>query len=122
MAISPHPALSLPPALASAFAPVHKGALGTAGGLALGASVAMLTAFHVAVQPAKAPDIGLLAHYFYGYSVSWRGVGVGFFWGFVTGFVTGWFVGLVRNFTLMAWLLIVRIKANLAQPFLDDIG
>ena len=122
MAMSPNPALVLPPALAHAFAPVHKRALGTAVGLALGASVAMLTAFHVAVQPEKAPDVGLLAHYFYGYSVSWRGVGVGFFWGFVTGFVTGWFVGLVRNFTLTAWLLILRTKANLAQPFLDDIG
>jgi hypothetical protein len=121
MAISPNPALLLPPALARACASVHKGALGMALGLALGALVAMLTAFHVVVQPAKALDVGLLAHYFYGYSVSWRGIGVGFFWGFVTGFVTGWFLGLVRNFTLTAWLLIVRTKANLAQPFLDDI-
>jgi hypothetical protein len=123
MAPSPtDPALSLSPLLASAFAPVHKRALGTAVGLTLGAAVAIVTAFHVVVRPASAPDIGLLAQYFYGYTVSWRGIGVGFFWGFVTGFATGWFVGFVRNFTLNAWLLIVRTKANLAQPFLDDIG
>jgi hypothetical protein len=123
MAPSPtNPALSLSPALVSAFAPVHKRALGIAVGVTLGASVAIVTAFHVAVQPANAPDVGLLAHYFYGYTVTSPGIFVGFLWGFASGFVTGWFVGFVRNFTLTAWLLVVRTKANLAQPFLDDIG
>jgi hypothetical protein len=123
MAPSPtNPALSLPPALVSAFAPVHQRALGIAVGLTLGASVAIVTAFHVVAEPANAPDVGLLAQYFYGYTVTGAGIGVGFLWGFATGFVTGWFVGFVRNFTVNAWLLVVRTKANLAQPFLDDIG
>jgi hypothetical protein len=110
------------PILASAFARVHKGALGVAVGVALGASLAIITLFHVVVRPVNALDLGLLAQYFYGYTVSWRGIGVGFLWGFAAGGVAGWFVGLVRNFTLSAWLLVIRTKANLAQPFLDDIG
>ena len=113
---------SLSPVLVRAFAPFHKRALGIAVGLTLGAAVALVTAFHVVTRPAHAPDIGLLAHYFYGYSVSWPGIGVGFGWGFVAGFMTGWFAGFVRNLTVAAWLLVVRTKANLAQPFLDDLG
>ena len=116
------PVLSLPPGLAQAFAPIHKRALGTAVAIALGASMALLTTFHHVVQPVNAPDVGLLAHYFYGYSVSPAGIGVGFFWGFVAGFVTGWFIAFVRNLTLNAWLLVLRIRAQLAGPFLDDLG
>jgi hypothetical protein len=122
MAPAPTNPASLLPVIAMAFAPVHKRALGAAVGLTLGAAVATVTAFHVAVRPVNAPDVSLLAQYFYGYTVSWQGVGVGFLWGFASGFVTGWFVGFVRNFTLTAWLLVVRTKASLTQPFLDDIG
>ena len=120
VARDPLPLLS--PALAREFAPLHKRALGTAVGLALGMSVSIVTAFHVIVQPANALDVGLLSHYFLGYSVSWQGIVVGFLWGFVTGFATGWFVGFARNFMVTAWLLVIRTKANLAQPFLDDLG
>ena len=110
------------PVLVRAFAPFHKRALGIAVGLTLGAAVALVTVFHLVARPANAPGVGLLAHYFYGYSVSWPGVAVGFAWGFATGFVTGWCAGFLRNSTVAAWLLMVRTKANLAQPFLDDIG
>ena len=116
------PMLSLTPGLAKAFAPIHKSALGTAVGIALGGSMALLTAFHYVVRPVNAPDVGLLSHYFYGYSVSAEGIGVGFVWGFVAGFVTGWFIGFVRNLTLNAWLFVLRIQAHLAGPFLDDLG
>jgi hypothetical protein len=116
------PRLLLSPVLAREFALLHKRALGTAVGLTAGMSVSLITAFHVIVHPADALDLGLLSHYFYGYSVSWQGIGVGFFWGFATGFATGWFMGFARNFMVTAWLLVIRTKANLAQPFLDDLG
>ena len=112
---------SLPPRLALAFAPLHKAALGTAVGLTLGTLVAAVTAFHVIARPENAPDIALLTHYFYGYTVSWTGTLVGLFWGCVTGFVMGWFVAFVRNFSMAAWLFVVKTKANLSQPFLDHI-
>lgn len=112
---------SLPKALSLAFAPVHKRALGTAVGITWGGAVALLTAFHVVTRPSPALDISLLAQYYYGYTVSWTGVIVGLLWGFVTGFVAGWFVAFVRNFTMATWLLFIRTKAELSQPFLDHI-
>jgi len=112
---------SLPPQLAHAFAPVHKRALGIAVGLVFGALVALVTAFHVVVQPAAAPPIELLGEYFYGYTVSWTGAAIGFFWAFVVGFVTGWFGGFTRNVALATWLLVLRTKADLSQPFLDHL-
>jgi hypothetical protein len=112
---------SLPRSLVYAFAPLHKRALGVAAGITVGGLIALVTMFHVAVDLAEAPNLGLLAQYFYGYTVSWIGAAVGFFWGFVVGFVTGWFIAFTRNLTLAIWLLYVRSRANLSQPFLDHI-
>jgi hypothetical protein len=109
------------PTLAKAFAPVHKSALGAAAGIVFGAFLAGLTVFHVVARPSNALEISLLSEYFYGYSVSWIGAGVALFWGFLTGFVAGWFVAFIRNFTTAVWLVFIRAKAALSQPFLDHI-
>ena len=112
-----------PTALALAFAPVHKRALGIAVGAVVGLAVFAVTAFHVIVQPVDGLNLGLLAHYFSGYDVSWRGAFVGLFWGFFTGFVAGWFVAFVRNFVIAIRVFTLRTKAELAQTkdFLDHI-
>lgn len=109
--------------LESAFAPLHKRALGVATGLTLGLGLFAITAFHLVVRPASAPPIELLAQYLYGYEVSWRGALLGSWWGFVVGFVGGWFVAFVRNFSLAAWIFVIRTRAELAQTrdFLDHI-
>jgi len=112
---------SLAPTLAKAFAPVHKSALGAATGIVFGAVLAGLTVFHVVARPTHAPEISLLSQYFYGYEVSWIGALVGLLWGFLTGFVAGWFVAFVRNFTTAVWLLFLKAKTALSQPFLDHI-
>ena len=112
----------LPTSLAAVFAPVNARALGLAVGLTLGMLVALVTTFHVVVQPLHAPNIGLLTQYFYGYAVSPGGVAVGFIWGALTGFALGWFGGVVRNTVLRLTLAIVHRKANLSQPFLDDLS
>jgi len=111
----------LPPTLARAFAPVHKSALGAAAGIVFGTLVAGLTVFHVVARPVHAPEISLLSQYFYGYEVSWIGAVVGLFWGFLTGFVAGWFMAFIRNFTTAVWLVFIRARAALSQPFLDHI-
>ena len=121
------PDTSRPPAgqasLAFAFAPVHKRALGVAVGGVFGIVIFAVTAFHVVLQPEGAPDIALLAQYFYGYNVSWRGAVIGLFWGFVTGFVMGWFVAFVRNFVIATKVFTLKAKAELARTtdFLDHI-
>ena len=114
---------ALPPALALAFAPVHKRALGVAAGLTFALVLFGVTAFHVIGGPAQAPNIGLLSQYFYGYEVTWRGALIGAFWGFVIGFVAGWFVAFVRNLVTAILVFMVRAKAELKQTadFLDHI-
>ena len=47
------------------------------------------------------PQVGLhlrlLAHYFIGYSVTWQGSVVGFFYGAFVGGVIGWSIGTIYN-------------------------
>lgn len=103
------------------IAPVHKMALGVATGLVSGLAVFAATAFIVAVQPQPQPRLDLLAHYFYGYTVTWGGAVVGFLWAFLVGFVGGWFVGFVRNFVTAVWIFFVRTRAQFSRNFLDHI-
>jgi hypothetical protein len=111
------------PALALAFAPLHKRALGIALGSAIGLLVFALTLLQLAVGTDGNPNLGLLAEYFYGYSVSVRGAFIGLLWGFFTGFVAGWFVAFTRNFIIAASIFITRTRAELqaTRDFLDHV-
>ena len=109
--------------LALAFAPLHKQALGIAVGLAAGLVMAAVTIIVRVRGAATEINLNLLAAYFYGYSVSWRGVLVGFGWAFLMGFTIGWFVAFCRNLVLAISLFLVRTRAELVQTrdFLDHI-
>lgn len=107
--------------LQMAIAPIHKAALGVATGLVCGLAVFAATAFLVVLNPQPQPRLDLLANYFYGYTVSWRGAAVGFAWAFGVGFVAGWFVGFVRNFVTAVWIFFVRTRAQFSRNFLDHI-
>jgi len=65
----------------------------------------------------------LLAEYFYGFTVSWRGAMVALAWGFFVGFVAGWFVAFCRNLTMATLLFVTRTRAELTatRTFLDHI-
>lgn len=43
------------------------------------------------------PHLALLSNFFAGYSVTWRGSIIGFFWGFLVGALIGWAIGKVYN-------------------------
>jgi hypothetical protein len=105
-----------------AFAPIHKLALGVAGGIVFGLLILLLTLLHVVSGPEDA-FIGLLSAYFYGYSVSFSGALIGGFWGFVTGFVAAWFGAFVRNLAVTLAVFALRTRAELSQTsdFLDHI-
>ena len=109
--------------LRSAFAPLHKRALGLAVGMTAAVAVFAVTAFHIISRPADGLTIELLVHYFYGYNTTWVGAIAGAWWAFFSGFVAGWFIAFVRNFMLATWMLIVKTKAELSQTrdFLDHI-
>ncbi len=110
-------------ALAGVSAPMDKLAMGLAVGLLSGAAISGVTLFHVLLQPENAPNLSLLAQYFYGYDVSWRGAAVGFSWGFVSGFVMGWFATFVRNLAVAIRMILYRTKAELARSreFFDHL-
>jgi hypothetical protein len=109
--------------LGYATAPMHKRAFGIAVGTVAGLLLFLLTAFHVVMQADNALPIGLLAQYFYGYTVTWAGAVVGLAWGFGTGFVGGWFVAFVRNLVVTVTMFALRTKAELERTsdFLDHI-
>ena len=113
----------LPAAVALAFAPLHKRAFGIAIGTACGLALFLFTALYLLREPDRGVGLALLAQYFKGYSVSWPGAFVGFFWGFVVGFVGGWFVAFCRNLVIAASIFIIRAKSELSQTrdFLDHI-
>ena len=113
----------IPERLMLAFAPLHKRALGTAVGLALGLVVFGLTVFHLLILADNPIGIGLLREYFYGYEVSWKGAFLGLFWGFVAGFAAGWFAAFLRNLVVATSVFVTRTRAELAatRDFLDHI-
>jgi hypothetical protein len=113
----------LPSAIALAFAPLHKRAFGIAIGLAVGLTVLLVTAAYLLRHPEHGVGLELLAQYFKGYSVSWPGALVGFFWGFVVGYVGGWFLAFCRNLVIAVSIFVIRAKSELNQTrdFLDHI-
>ena len=106
-----------------AFAPLHKRAFGMATGLAAGLVTFAVTAVYLLRNPHPGFELGLLAQFFAGYTVSWPGAFIGAAWAGVVGFVLGWFLAFARNFILAAMLFAIRSRAEMDQTrdFLDHI-
>ena len=104
------------------FPRAHKQALGFAVGLTAAAVIFGLTAFHLLLKVQGLP-LELLNQYFYRYEVSWPGAFIGAAWGFATGFIGGWLLAFIHNFTVGAWLLLIRARNDLnrTRDFLDHI-
>ena len=72
--------------------------VGIAFGLATGLVLFIATIFLVIKGGENVgTHLGLLGHFFPGYTVTFAGSFVGFAYAFVTGFVAGWLVGWVYN-------------------------
>lgn len=114
---------SIPQDLQLAFAPLHKRAFGIALGTANALVCFSITALYLLRSPEPPIRLGLLAEYFYGFTVSWRGAFVALGWGFLVGFVAGWFAAFVRNLAVATALFITRTRAELRATggFLDHI-
>ncbi len=109
--------------LTLAFAPAHKFAMGAAIATIAAISCFLLTAIPLVAGRPDALRLELLANYFYGYDVSWRGALVGAGWAGFSGFVLGWFFAFARNAVLGVRLIILTARAELAQTrdFMDHI-
>ena len=105
-----------------AFAPLDKRALGVACGVVSGLLVFVVTALEIGTHPVHS-NLALLGQFFWGYTVSWKGAVVGLLWGGVAGFLAGWIVAFVRNFTVAAYLLLIRSEAEAEKygDFLDHL-
>jgi hypothetical protein len=100
--------------LLRSFAPLHRRAMGVAWGVVLGGLLAVATTVPV-IKGNDFLSFGLLAQFFWGYSVSWRGVFIGLLWGFGVGFALGYGFALIRNAAVWLWLTIVRSQAEMDQ-------
>ena len=105
------------------FPPAHKTAMGIAVGTAAALSCFALTAIALVRGLPPGLELALLAQYFNGYEVSWRGALVGAAWAGFTGFVVGWFFAFLRNALMAFRLVILKARAELAQTrdFMDHI-
>ncbi len=112
-----------PVRLALAFAPLNKAAFGAATGTVAALLVLLVTGVYLVRDPKPGFDLGLLAEFFYGYTVSWSGAIIGALWAGFAGFVLGWFLALVRNLVLAVMVLEIRSRAELEETrdFLDHI-
>jgi hypothetical protein len=109
--------------LLRAFAPLHRSALGIACGVVLGAVLFGVTVISVLRGLFPAPNLTLLAQFFWGYSVTWRGAFIGLIWGWVVGFILGYGFALARNTAVWLWLTVIRSRAEMEQysDFLDHL-
>jgi hypothetical protein len=100
--------------LLRAFAPLHRTAMGVACGVVMGGLLAVATMVPV-IKGDDFLSFGLLAQFFWGYSVSWRGVFVALLWGLGVGFVLGYGFALIRNAAIWLWLTVIRSRAEMDQ-------
>lgn len=109
--------------LALLFAPLHKRAFGMAVGLAAALMTVLLTAVPLLRGAGDPINLGLLAQYFRGYTVSWTGALIGAAWAGFVGFVMGWFLAFCRNALLAFRVLLLRARAEYGQTrdFMDHI-
>src|SRR3989442_4958250 len=112
---------SLPEELQLAFAPLHKRAFGVALGIATGLVCFAITTVYLIRAPEPPFQLALLAEYFYGFTVSWRGAFVALAWGFFVGVVAGLVVGVCRHLAIATLLVVSRTHAEVnASPTLHD--
>jgi hypothetical protein len=112
------------PVLLRAFAPLHSLAMGIAAGVVAGGLMTVVTIVLLLRGSDEALTAGaLLAQFFWGYSVSVRGIFIGMAWSAVMGFVTGYGFALLRNAAVWLWLTLIRSRAEMDQysDFLDHL-
>jgi hypothetical protein len=110
--------------LLRAFAPLHRVAMGIAGGVVGGGLLAIVSLVLLLRGTDEAMVAGaLLGQFLWGYTVSARGVFLGLIWGFVLGFALGYGFALIRNGMVWLWLTMIRSRAEMDQysDFLDHL-
>lgn len=99
-----------------AFSRLDRTALGLAVGLLCGLAVFAATIFLlIKGGPVIGPNLALLGQFFIGYTVTPTGAFIGLLYGFLVGFILGWLIALLRNTLVIAYLTVLRTRANLTS-------
>ena len=104
------------------FSRMDKRAFGAAVGTVTGLAICLATLWLVVKGGAVVgPKMGLLAQYFWGYTVTFKGAAVGLFYGFAGGFCAGWLFAFLRNALLVFYLFKIRkqVELNSLKDLLD---
>jgi protoporphyrinogen oxidase len=100
--------------LAEIFSRVDGVALGIATGTVTGLLLALATLFLVLKGgPVVGPNLGLLAQFLPGYTVTGAGSLLGLFYGLTAGYLAGWGFALLRNAALFLSMAVLRRRAQL---------
>jgi hypothetical protein len=84
--------------LSAAVARIQAGVMALVFGLIGGLGIFLMTVWLLIKGGERVgPHLGLLSHYFIGYSVSWTGSIIGFFYGALIGGIIGWAIGRIYN-------------------------
>jgi len=84
--------------IVSLVARIEARVLALVGAIVGGAGLFLMTAWLVVKGgPQVGVHLQLLSYYFYGYSVTWSGSFVGFFYGALVGAAAGWLIGMTYN-------------------------
>jgi protoporphyrinogen oxidase len=97
-------------------------------GLSLGVAAGMLLWLATFILVLKGGDVvgprlGLLSHYFPGYSVTASGSVLGLAYGFIFAFTTGWMFAFLRNAVVFLYMAIIQRRADrqLLRRFLEHL-
>jgi uncharacterized membrane protein len=89
-----------------AVARLKAGILGLVFGLIFGVGLFAMTAILlIEAGPNTGLHLRLLGNFFIGYTITWKGAFIGFFWAFATGALIGWSIGIIYN-------RIIEIRTN----------
>jgi len=104
-----------------AFAKLDRTALGLAVAALFGLGVFAATIILIIKGgDVVGPNLALLGQFFIGYTITVKGAFIGLAYGFVVGFIIGWLIGFLRNSLVLAYLMVLRTRANLTSS-LDSI-
>ncbi len=75
---------------------IRKRALGVAFGLVWGIAI-LLGTWWMLIFSTSGKTFSLISKFYLGYSLSWGGSIIGFFWGFAYGFIAGFLIAWIYN-------------------------
>ncbi|MFN0277188.1 MAG: hypothetical protein ACKVRN_01160 [Pyrinomonadaceae bacterium] len=98
-------------------------ALGVAIGLLMGLGIFVATNLLIFKGgEVIGPNLALLNQFFIGYEITFVGSLIGMIYGIIVGFAIGWLIAAIRNFVVMMYMQIIKVKGSMAavNDYIDN--